>query len=87
MENKKHICCKHIFNKEKPILLVVKMDSYFQFMCGSDHAENDEPELIDLDEILRFDKSIENVLELKVNHQIERESLKDYWALSYYDEN
>jgi hypothetical protein len=79
--SKKQVCCGHILNKERDILLVVRTEDYFQFLCGDAH--DDEPELITLKEILAYDPSIQYVLELKKNHLIERESVDGLWILKY----
>lgn len=81
MGSKKQICCGHILNKERDILLVIRTGEYFQFLCGEAH--DDEPELINLHEILAYDPSIKYVLELKKNHLIERESIDGLWVLRY----
>lgn len=83
----KHICCKHVLNRESPILLVVKSDGRFQFMCGQGHEIDDGPELMKLKDILDYDPSINKVLNMKDNHIIERNSVNDFWNLSYYEED
>jgi len=81
MDAKKQICCNHIFNKEKDILLVIRTKDYFQFLCGDVH--DDEPELISLNEIIMYDPSIRHVLELKKNHLIKRDTIEGLWTLKY----
>lgn len=83
--NEKQICCSHIYLKQRPILLVLRTEKYFQFLCGDEH--DDEPELIKLNEIIKFDYSIKYILELKRNHLIERKSINDFWTLKYHNED
>lgn len=82
----KQICCKHIYKKERDILIVLNSGQCFQFLCGGDHGYDEEPELIDIDEIIYYDPSIISVFSLKENHEIERKSKNSLWALRYHDE-
>jgi hypothetical protein len=82
-----HICCHHIKNGERDILLVIRNDRGFEFLCGADHDLDEDPELITLENILKLDKSIFHILELKKNHIIERESINDFWSYQYDHEH
>jgi hypothetical protein len=85
MKNKQ-ICCKHVFREERDILYILRTKDCFQFLCGGTH-EDREPELISLEEVIERDSSLKNILEMKVNHSIERSKKGADWVLKYYDEN
>ncbi len=72
--------CEHIFEGTHPVLLVAHDDGDWQFLCGGHHEPGELPRVVGLDHILDADPSINDVLDLPVNWEAERDSPDGEWV-------
>ena len=60
--------CSHIFEKKSPILLSVRDEDGWQFLCGNEGCpENSQPRLIGVGHLIHRDPSISELVNLKLN--------------------
>jgi len=72
--------CEHVFEGNRPVLLVVHEGSDWQFLCGSPHEEDAIPRVVGLNHILSADFTIADVLDLPIDWEAERVSTGDVWV-------
>jgi|GEM_PF-982580 len=80
-DNSIHFTCNHVLNKTHPILYITKTDNQFQFLCGQNHSP-DDGHIICINDIIKIDKSIKNILKLKDEWQAKRKCISDTWKKS-----
>jgi len=75
--------CQHVFDAERPVLLVVHdADGDWQLLCGDRHGEDVRPRVVGLDHLLRRDPGLAEVMDLKVGWEAERSDSKSAWRPS-----
>lgn len=74
--------CSHVFDKTRPILLVVHEDGDWQFMCGAaDHAGNDG-HLVGAGHLIDRDPSLNECADLPNGFVAERSAVGESWHRS-----
>lgn len=74
--------CRHVFNHERPVLLVSRAEGDWQFLCGGDHEPDEIPHVVGLNHLLDSDSSIEELKDLPPNWEAERNSVAAPWRRS-----
>jgi hypothetical protein len=72
--------CQHIFEDTEPILLVVKEDGDWQFLCGKDHDEDEVPRVVGIGHLLERDESLLELLDLEDSWEAERPDIHSAWV-------
>lgn len=73
-------CCGHVFRQERPVLLVVREEGDWQFLCGDvDHPDANEPFHIGVGHLVAHDPSLDDAADLLPNWEAERKSLGSAW--------
>lgn len=74
------LVCKHVLDKEKPILYVShdKDDGMWQFLCGCEHKE-DDAKIVSLYSAFMLDQSVGELADMPCGYYAERESEKEKW--------
>jgi len=77
-------CCPHIFNKQRPILLVIRDpdEGDWQFLCG----ENDDTgdcHLVGIGHLIERDPEVAQMANLKKGSGAERATVSNAW--SYFE--
>ena len=74
------LVCKHVLNKEKPILYVSHdaHDGMWQFLCGGDHAEEDG-KIVSLYSAYMLDDTVGQLVDMPCGYYAERISEKEDW--------
>ena len=71
--------CKHVFDNQRPILLIILHSDGWQCLCGELHQEAEIPKIVGIGELAAIDPSINEVLDLHFDWQAERASVGDQW--------
>lgn len=72
--------CSHVFNAERPILLVShETDGDWQFLCGGDHGEGEKPRVIGVGHLVERDASLATLSELPPGWEAERSAPDAPW--------
>jgi hypothetical protein len=72
-------CCRHIFLKERPVLLVIRdPDGDWQFLCGGGD-DPDECHHVGVGHLLERDPSLEVMANLSVAAGAERRGVGSKW--------
>ncbi len=72
-------CCPHVFNKQRPILLVIlDPDGDWQFLCG-ENDDTDECHTVGIGHLLDQDLGLGKFANLNEGSGAERESVKHEW--------
>lgn len=73
-------CCAHLFRHERPVLLVVRGDGDWQFLCGNvDHDDPLEPYHVSLGLLLDSDPSLHQIADLSADGEAERPEIGGSW--------
>ena len=73
-------CCPHVFQKERPILLVIRdQDGAWQFLCGG-NEDTDDCHHVGVGHLLDSDPSIEVMANLSIASGAEREEISREWV-------
>ena len=74
-------CCEHVFRRERPVLLVTRAESDWQFLCGKgDHQNAAEPYHVAVGVLTSVDPSLHEVSDLPTEWEAERASPDDRWV-------
>ena len=71
--------CNHVFERTRPVLLVVRDSGDWQFLCGETHDPEELPEVVGLNHLIDDDPSLQQILDLPINWEAERRSPNDPW--------
>jgi hypothetical protein len=71
--------CSHVFSAERPILLVSHEGGDWQFLCGSTHP-GEQPIVVGIAHLVQRDPSLEDVADLAVDEDAERDSPGSSWV-------
>lgn len=82
LENKRPVySCSHVIDESQPILYVLHdEDGDWQFLCGQTH-ETIDARVVALEEIIKFDSTIRDIIFLKEGQAAERGSIDDDWKI------
>lgn len=71
--------CSHVFDKERPVLLVYYSGGDWQFLCGGTHPEQEIPKVVGLNHVLSDDPSLNEVMNLPSEWEAERSVVGSKW--------
>ena len=71
--------CSHVFEKARPILLVVHEDRDWQFMCGADDHAGDDGHLVGVGHLIDRDPSLNECSDLPNGFVAERSAVGEPW--------
>ncbi|MAM87014.1 MAG: hypothetical protein CME36_06875 [unclassified Hahellaceae] len=72
-------CCPHVFNKQRPILLVIRdPDGDWQFLCGQSD-DTDECHTVGVGHLIDRDSELAQLANLEEGTGAERESTENDW--------
>lgn len=71
--------CSHVFEHERPILLVMHDGEDWQFLCGGVHADAETPHVIGLNHLVETDATLREVLDLPLSWEAERTTAQAQW--------
>lgn len=72
-------CCPHVFNKQRPVLLVIREGGDWQFLCGhSDHT--DACHLVGVGHLIDQDPELAQFANLDDGTGAKRESVQHNWV-------
>jgi hypothetical protein len=76
--------CNHVFEKEKPVLLISSEDGDLSFLCGALHEEGAaEGKAVGLNHVVENDPSIVEALEkMPVDSEAERLAVGSPWIIT-----
>jgi hypothetical protein len=80
-ENLAVFVCPHIFDDSRPILYVCREDGDWQFLCGHDDHDSDG-HVIGVGHLTQRDPTLNELAELKVDWEAEREHIGSKWILT-----
>lgn len=73
--------CSHVFADVKPVLLVVRDEGDWMFVCGGEHETSDEYHLVGMRHVLERDDTLcEVVRALPDGWEAERREFKGPWS-------
>jgi hypothetical protein len=78
--HQKAYVCTHVFNRERPVLLVTRPDGDWCFLCGDEHEDDASAyRVVGIGHVLEQDPSIETVLALAPGWDAERSASNQPW--------
>ena len=79
--HEKAYVCLHIFDASRPVLLVVRSDSDWSFLCGDEHGDTAANyRVVGKGHILDRDPSLRELADLAPNWEAERTSASGVWV-------
>ena len=92
--SQKSYVCIHVFNKERPILLVNRSDGSWCFLCGGGHEQaasnyrvvgichlfERDYRVVGIGHLFERDSSLLSLLDLPAEWEAERKSVQDEWV-------
>ena len=80
-ENTACIVCSHVLSDNAPILRVThdEEDGMWQFLCGAENHESDQPKIVALSEAASLDLTVNELHEMPIGIGAERESKNGPW--------
>lgn len=80
-ENTACITCRHVIEKERPILYVTHdiEDGSWQFMCGMDDHTTADAKIVSLKNITSIDLTVNDLFEMPLGFGAERKSITAKW--------
>ena len=80
-DHQKCYVCLHVFEGERPVLLVSRDDGDWSLVCGEEHAsEASQFRVVGLDHVLEADPTLNAILDLPAEWEAERECVGDTWV-------
>jgi len=84
--NLRSFICSHVFDKARPILLIVHEDRDWSFMCGkSDHGGAEDCHVVGVGHLVNRDPSIDECADLPNGFEAEREAVGKPWLRTPID--
>jgi len=71
--------CSHVFQHERPVLLVVRAEGDWQLLCGDGHDEGETPRVVGLNHFLDSDPSLRALLDLPPEWEAKRAAQGGAW--------
>ena len=72
--------CSHIFEATRPVLLVSREDSDWQFLCGGSHEADEKPRVVGLNHLVDRDTTLREILDLPSDWDAERSEMSAPWT-------
>lgn len=77
--------CRHVLDREKPVLLVSRADGPWCFLCGGAHEQStNDFKAVGLEHVLEHDGSLLELLDLEVGWEAERQTPLAPWIRSKF---
>jgi hypothetical protein len=78
--HQKSYVCIHVFDRERPVLLVTRPDGDWCFLCGAEHDDDASAyRVVGIGHILEHDVTLSEVLDLQPDWDAERAALGAPW--------
>ena len=78
--HQKAYVCIHVFNEERPVLLVTREDGDWCLLCGDLHEETASHfRVVGIGHLLQRDESLKEILDLQPDWDAERSSADQPW--------
>jgi hypothetical protein len=78
--HQKAYVCTHVFNRERPVLLVTRPNGDWCLLCGDEHEDDASAyKVVGIGHVLAHDPSIETVLDLAPGWDAERSASDQPW--------
>jgi hypothetical protein len=75
--------CTHVFNGERPVLLVTRPDGDWCLLCGDEHPQDGSAyRVVGIGHLIDADPSLSEVLDLATDEEAEREAVGRDWTRS-----
>jgi hypothetical protein len=79
--HQKAYVCIHVFERERPVLLVTRPEGDWCFLCGEEHDEDASAyRVVGIGHVLEHDATLSEVLDLPPNWDAERSAPGAPWA-------
>jgi hypothetical protein len=79
--HQKAYVCTHVFDRERPVLLVTREDGDWCLLCGDVHEDTAASfRVVGIGHILENDNSLYEILDLQPNWDAERKSVGQQWV-------
>jgi hypothetical protein len=76
--------CSHVFEKVRPVLLVIREVGDWQYLCGGRHGGEEDFHVIGAEHLLEHDPTLSEVLDLDDNNEAERSIVGAPWTRKPY---
>ncbi len=77
--------CRHVFERQKPVLLVSRADGSWCFLCGGQHEQSiADFKAVGLSHVLKQDSSLNSLWDLEAGWEAERADIASPWRRSEY---
>lgn len=78
--------CNHVFERERPILLVSRPEGDWCFLCGEEHEDDAAAyKVVGIGHVLESDSSLASLSDLQPDWEAEREATDQPWVRTQYD--
>jgi hypothetical protein len=64
------------------VLLVIKEEGDWQFLCGGEHDFEEIPQVVGFNHIIERDTTLKEILSLKDNNEAERDEIGGIWRIN-----
>jgi hypothetical protein len=71
--------CSHVFLRSSPVLLVMREDEDWQFLCGKAHP-GELPRVVGMNHLLDDDPSLHQIVDLPADWEAERKFAGAPWT-------
>lgn len=77
--------CRHVYERERPVLLVSRFDGPWCFLCGGQHEQPTKDfKAVGIVHILEQDSSLSDLLDLEPGWEAARKDVTSPWVRSTY---
>ncbi len=77
--------CSHVFEGTRPILLVVREDGDWMFMCGDTDHGPDDCHVVGVGHLIDRDPTLEECADIPNGYEAERSAVGEPWLRSQSD--
>ena len=83
--HQKAYVCIEVFNAEKPVLLVSRLEGDWCFLCGAPHPDDASYyRVVGIGHVIQRNDGLSDILDLRPGEEAERPSLHSPWVRTYY---
>lgn len=80
--HQKAYVCIHVFDHERPVLLVSREDGDWSLLCGDYHEDDASAyRVVGIGHVIESDPTLEEILDLEPDFEAERPSLGERWTI------
>jgi len=77
--------CSHVFDDTSPVLLVVREEGDWMFLCGAEHPPDEEYRVVGINHLTSRDSLLCEVIDLPDNSEAERAEVGAPWIRTSLD--